>query len=197
MFIDSDILVTWGAVAKKFKKGEFVIHEGDHARFYFQILEGTIKMFNTNLEGREFTQSEFKAGNSFGEPPLFIDEEYPSSAVACEDSIILKLTKEKFIEVLDEYPLFQKKLITLFAKRIYSKSTTLREIINNNPDTKILAFLDAYKKKIQKESEKIEIPYTRQDIANYTGLRVETVIRTLAKMKVKKVVQIENRKLIY
>jgi CRP-like cAMP-binding protein len=197
MFIDSDILVTWGAVAKKFKKGDSVFYEGDHARFYYQILEGTIKMFNTNIDGREFTQAEFKTGSSFGEPPLFINEVYPSSAIACEDSIILKLTKEKFLDVLDEYPVFQKKLITLFAKRIYNKSTTLREIINNTPDTKILAFLDAYKKKIQKESEKIEIPYTRQDIANYTGLRVETVIRTLSKLKTKKVVQIEKRKLIY
>jgi hypothetical protein len=61
MQIDPDILITWGAIAKKIKKGEFIFHEGDYARFYFQILEGTIKMFNTNLDGKEFTQSEFKA----------------------------------------------------------------------------------------------------------------------------------------
>lgn len=197
MQIDTDILITWGAVAKKFKKGEYIFHEGDHARFYYQILNGTIKMFNANIDGKEFTQSEFKTGQSFGEPPLFIDETYPSSAIACHDSVLLKLSKEKFLEILDEYPMFQKQLITLFAKRIYSKSTTLREIINNTPETRIIAFLNDYKKKSQKENEKSEIPYTRQEIANYTGLRVETVIRALAKMKTKKMVQIVERKLIY
>jgi CRP/FNR family transcriptional regulator len=154
-------------------------------------------MFNENIDGKEFTQSEFKAGHSFGEPPLFIDEIYPTSAVACEDTIILKLAKEKFLEVLDEYPVFQKKMITLLSKRLYSKSTTLREIVNNSPETRIIGFLNDYKKKTGKEDDKIEIPYTRQEIANYTGLRVETVIRTLAKMKTRKIVQIVERKLIY
>lgn len=197
MQIDTDILITWGAVAKKFKKGEYIFHEGDYARFYYQILNGTIKMFNTNLDGKEFTQSEFKAGHSFGEPLLFIDERYPTSAVACQDSVIIKLPKEKFIEILDEYPIFQKQMITLFAKRIYNKSITAREIINNTPETRIMGFLNDYKKKNKIENEKSEIPYTRQEIANYTGLRVETVIRTLAKMKTKKMVQIVERKLIY
>lgn len=197
MQIDADLLITWGAVAKKFKKGDFIFREGDLPRFYYQILEGTVKMYNTNLDGKEFTQSEFKTGHSFGEPPLFIDETYPSTAVACQDSIILKLAKEKFLEILDEYPVFQKQMIILFAKRIYSKATTAREIINNTPETRIMGFLNNYKKKSNWENEKVEIPYTRQEIANYTGLRVETVIRTLAKMKTKKVVQIVNRKLIY
>lgn len=197
MQIDADLLITWGAVAKKFKKGDFIFREGDLPRFYYQILEGAVKMYNTNLDGKEFTQSEFKTGHSFGEPPLFIDEIYPSTAVACQDSIILKLTKEKFLEILDEYPVFQKQMIILFAKRIYSKATTAREIINNTPETRIMGFLNNYKKKSNRESEKVEIPYTRQEIANYTGLRVETVIRTLAKMKTKKIVQIVERKLIY
>ncbi|MBK7665960.1 MAG: Crp/Fnr family transcriptional regulator [Sphingobacteriaceae bacterium] len=197
MQINADLLITWGAVARKFKKGEFIFHEGDHPRFYYQILEGTVKMFNTNLEGKEFTQMEFKSGHSFGEPPLFIDESYPSTAVVCTDSIILKLSKEKFLEILDQYPAFQKQLITLFAKRIYSKSITAREIINNTPETRIMGFLNDFKKKSSRENEKIEIPYTRQEIANYTGLRVETVIRTLTKMKTKKIVQIVDRKLIY
>jgi hypothetical protein len=31
MQIDADILITWGAVAKKFKKGDFIFHEGDQS----------------------------------------------------------------------------------------------------------------------------------------------------------------------
>ena len=60
-----------------------------------------------------------------------------------------------------------------------------------------MSFLNDFKKKSQKENEKMEIPYTRQEIANFTGLRVETVIRYLTKMKVGKIVEINNRKLIY
>lgn len=197
MQIDANILITWGAIAKKFQKGEVIFEEGDLPRFYYQILEGNVKVFNTNLEGKEFIQSEFKSGHSFGEPPLFIDENYPSTAMAIKNSIILKLSKEKFLEILDEYPVFEKQMLYLFARRLYSKATTAREIINNTPEKRILGFLNDYKKKNNKQNEEIIIPYTRQEIANYTGLRVETVIRTLAKMNTKKIIKIVERKLIY
>jgi CRP/FNR family transcriptional regulator len=197
MQIDTDLLIKWGAVAKKFKKGDYIFHENEVPKFYYQILEGTVKVFITNVDGREFTQSEFKAGSSFGEPVLFINENYPSSAVACQDSIVFKLSKKKFLEILDQNSDFQKRMITLLSKRIYDKAITTREIINNTPETRIISFLNSYKKKNNRENEEIEIPYTRQEIANYTGLRVETVIRTLAKMKTQKTVQIVERKLIY
>lgn len=197
MFIENDILITWGAIAKKYKKGEFIFYEGECSHFFYQLIAGKVKMYNTNYDGREFTQAEFVAGESFGEPPIFIDEPYPSTAVAIEDSVVLKIKKEKFIELLDEYPTLQKKIITLFANRIFSKAITAREIINNTPETRILSFLNSYKKKNGCEKHEIEIPYTRQEIANFTGLRVETIIRTLNKMKQNNKVKIINRKLIF
>lgn len=197
MFINTDILITWGGIAKKYKRGEYIFHEGEEARFYYQIINGSIKMFNTYIDGKEFAQAEFQKGSSFGEPPLFINEVYPSSAIATNDSVIIKLTKEHFFKMLEEYPNLHMKIITLFAKRIFNKATTAREIINNTPEMRIIAFLNSYKKSLNKENEKIIIPYKRQDIANFIGLRVETVIRTLAKMKTNKTVDIVNRKLIY
>lgn len=197
MFIDTDILIAWGGISKKFKKGEFIFHENEHPRNYYQILSGTVKLFNTNFDGREFTQSEFTNGESFGEPPLFIDEFYPSSAMATKESVIIKISKEKFLEIMDEYPMLQKKMIQLLSRRIYNKTITAREIINNTPETRIIAFLTAYKKKNKCKDSEIEIPYTRKEIANFTGLRVETIIRTLGRMQERNMVKIINRKLIY
>ncbi len=197
MFIDTDILIAWGGISKRYKKGEYIFHEDEVPRCFYQIIDGTVKLYNTNFDGKEYTQAEFKKGNSFGEPPLFIDELYPSTAVTTEESVIIRLSKERFLEILDEYPEIQKKLICTLARRIYNKSITAREIINNSPELRILAFLNEYKKKNLLENEKIEIPYTRQEIANFTGLRVETVIRTLSKMKALKTVDIVDRKLIY
>ncbi|MGZ6489295.1 MAG: Crp/Fnr family transcriptional regulator [Bacteroidia bacterium] len=197
MFIDPDILTTWGGIARKYKKGELIFREGETPRFFYQLISGQVKLFNTNADGKEFTQGEFISGHSFGEPPLFINEPYPSTAITLEDSVIIKLNKEKLEEILEEYPALQKKLIHLFAKRIFYKSIAAREIINNTPENRILAFLNTYKKKTKATGTEAEIPYTRQEIANFTGLRVETVIRALSKMKQKNIVKIVNRKLFY
>lgn len=197
MQIDLDLLYSWGAVAKKYKKNEMVFDEDEVAYFYYQILDGGVRMYNSNEEGKEFTQGLFSNGDGFGEPPLFINETYPSKAITIQDSTILKLSKDKFLKILDEYPTIQKEFLILFAKKIHSKSRTSKEIINQKPEFRIIAFLNSYKKKSGNSSEKILIPYTRQEVANHTGLRVETVIRVFTKMKENNKVEIINHKIYY
>ena len=197
MQIDIDLLYSWGAVAKKYKKNEIVFEENESAHFYFQIIEGSVKMYNSNEEGKEFTQGLFCCGDGFGEPPLFIDETYPANAITIQDSTILKLSKEKFLKILDEYPPIQKDFLLLFAQKIHSKSRTSKDIINQKPEFRIIAFLNSFKKKSGKSGEKILIPYTRQEIANYTGLRVETVIRVFTQMNKDNKVTIINHKIYY
>jgi len=197
MQIDIDLLFSWGAVAKKYKKNEVVFNEDEVAHFYYQIIDGSVRMFNSNDEGKEFTQGFFCKGESFGEPPLFIDQLYPSKAVCLQDCTIMKLSKDKFLKILDEYPLIQKSFLVLLANKIHSKSNTSKEIINQKPEFRILAFLNTHKRKSECNDQKVLIPYTRQEIANFTGLRVETVIRVFSKMNDCNKVDIINHKIFY
>jgi CRP/FNR family transcriptional regulator len=195
MPIDLDLLYTWGAIAKDYKKNDIVFSENEVAHFYFQIIEGCVKMYNSNDAGKEFTQGYFCNGQSFGEPPLFIDEKYPATAVAFQDCKIIKLSKEKFLKILEEYPSIQKDFLILMAKRIHSKANTSKDIINQKPEFRIVAFLNANKK--GSGAIKELVPFTRQEIANFTGLRVETVIRAFAKMKTENKIDIINHKIYF
>jgi CRP-like cAMP-binding protein len=197
MQIDLDLLYSWGAVAKKYKKNEIIFDEDEVANFYYQILDGSVRLFNSNDEGKEFTQGIFCKGDGFGEPPLFINETYPSKAITILDSTIVKLSKDKFLKILDEYPSIQKYFLVLLAQKIHSKARTSKEIINQKPEYRIIAFLNSFKKKSGNSNIKILIPYTRQEIANYTGLRVETVIRVFAQMNKNSKVEITNHKIYY
>lgn len=195
MQLDLDLLYTWGAIAKEYSKGELIFEEDGLANFYYQIVAGCVKMFNTNDKGKEFTQGYFFSGQSFGEPPLFIEERYPSTAIAYQDTKIIKLSRDKFLRILDEYPSIQKQFLNLMARRIHSKAKTSKDIINQSPDFRILAFLNTNKKKPPHEKELV--PFTRQEIANFTGLRVETVIRALSKMNAENKIEIKNHKIYY
>lgn len=195
MSIDLDLLFTWGALAKEYKKNEVILQEGETAHFYFQVIDGCVRMFNANDDGKEFTQGYFYNGQSFGEPPLFIDEKYPSTAMAFQDCTIIKLSKDKFLKILDEYPSIQKKFLILMARRIHSKSKTSKDIINQKPEFRILAFLNSNKK--SGDAAKELVPFTRQEIANFTGLRVETVIRALSKMKAENKIDIIHHKIYF
>lgn len=188
-----DLLMSFGAVCNEYEKGKVLFHEGDEAAFYYQLVYGSVKMYNTNDDGKEFTQGYFSNGQSFGEPPLFINDKYPASAMIFQKSEIIKLSKDKFLKILDEFPDIQKEFLNLMARRIHTKATSSKDIINQKAEHRVQLFLDSYKKSTEKE----HIDLTRQEIANFTGLRVETVIRALGKMKKNNIVEIKSQKIYY
>lgn len=197
MQIDTNILIAWGGVAKKYKKNESVFSEDEHANFYYQILEGQVKLINRYNDGREFIQGIFYDGCSFGEPPLFVDVTYPSSAIAQKDSVIIKLSRVSFFKMLEDYPKIKSDLLRALSERLHNKSITARELNHNSPEERILSFLNFNKGKGTVTKGKVLVDHTRQEIADFTGLRVETVIRTLKKMETGKQVEIINHKLYF
>lgn len=195
MHIEAELLFTWGAVARRVKKGEALFREGEAPRFYHQVLEGRVKMYNINDEGKIFFQGMFGPGESFGEPPLLIQQPYPAMAEAVEHSVVLRLSKEVFIRLLNEYPDLKDGLLRLLACRLYGKANALRNIVSNPPEARILDFFSFYKRQKNIARCKTRLEFTRQDIANFTGLRVETVIRKLSKLHREGHVEIRDRKI--
>ena len=178
--IDENLLIEYGAVEVSFEKGEHLFHEKQKATHYFQLKSGKIKMFNLNADGKIFTQGLFEAGGSFGEPPLFTDSNYPACTVAEENSSLYKLSKAKFFKLLKENPEIHFELTRMLATRLLYKSMQLKEISSFKPEHRILSLIDYMKKEEGiPPDQKFEVSFTRQHIADLTGLRVETVIRSV------------------
>ncbi|WP_460687113.1 Crp/Fnr family transcriptional regulator [Niabella aquatica] len=196
MQIDYDILVTYGGIARKFEKGTFIFHEDTMPYYYYQVLSGEVRLFSTNTEGKELNQGIFKPGQCFGEPPLLLGKAYPCTAQAMADSVIIKVRKEHFLDILHDYPELVNRMMYTFAERIYNKSSSVQIWVQHTPEEKIMQFLKTNKQH-KNNGQKELVCYTRQQIADFTGLRVETVIRTLMRMKNKGAVKIEDHKLYF
>ena len=197
MPIDANILITYGTAVNRYKKNTIIFQQDDLAKFYYQILEGQVKTFNLNSNFKEYVQGIFNDGDSFGEPALLIQEPYASNAVTTRDSVILKLSRTIFLQILEENPEIQKSMLCTFAQKLYDKAVSARMLNNQAPEERILDFLGYFKKKSTSTEDKILIPYTRQELANLTGLRIETVIRTFRKLSETNKVDIINHKVYY
>ena len=196
MLINCDILIAYGGCAKKYEKDAIIFREGTAPRFLYQIVEGEVKLYSTNNEGKDLIQGLFKVGDSFGEPPLLLDKVYPSTAQTTTPGVIIKITREKLMNILDDYPEINRKILYTFAERIYDKATAAQIWLSHTPEEKIIGFLDKVKEEYG-TTAKLLIPFTRQQIADFTGLRVETVIRTLIRMSEQDKVSIMDHKLYY
>lgn len=194
MPIAYDMLIAYGGYARKLNKGDIIFREGDIPHFYFQLLEGEVKLFSTNTDGKELIQGVFKDGDSFGEPPLLIGKAYPSTAQTNSSCIIMKITKERLMNILKDYPELNRTFMLSFAERIYNKATAVQVWIKQTPEDKISCFFNKLKMESGYISSPFPIPYTRQQIADFTGLRVETVIRTLIRMSKENKIKITDHK---
>lgn len=193
--IDVDLLLCWGAIHKKVARGQVIFHEDDDPLFYYQVESGKVKMVNGNDEGKEFIQGFFSAGESFGEPPLFDGSTYPASAVADEDSVLLRLNKDAFLQLLKEHADIHFRFTKLLATRLRFKSIVSKEISCFGPEHRILTLIQHYKENSTLiNTGRYRVDLTRQEIADMTGLRVETVIRALRHLHDKGDVLIERGK---
>ena len=191
-----DLLEKYGALKKSFDKNEIIFEDGHLPTHYYQIISGEVKMSNYNDDGREFIQGIFYKGQSFGEPPLFLNQNYPANAIAVEDAEILLLLKNSFMKLLEENATVSIKIIENLAQRLYYKSVMAAEMSTQEPEHRILKLMDhgiAYFN-FKKEENGYLINFTRQQIGDLTGLRVETVIRTIKALEKKGVLKIINRK---
>lgn len=196
MQIDYNILIAYGGIARKFNKGAIIFLEGSMPGFFYQILEGEVKVFSSNHDGKDLIQGIFRTGESFGEPPLFLGKMYPSTAQAETKCVIIRIARDRFLNILEDYPDMSVRLLYKFAERIYRKASSAQIWVNHTPEDKILSFLSKTKKDPRDRSRAL-VPFTRQQIAGFTGLRVETVIRTLIRMSGEGKVSIVDHKLYF
>ncbi|MCU0418340.1 MAG: Crp/Fnr family transcriptional regulator [Cyclobacteriaceae bacterium] len=184
----------YGAQIACFRKTESLFREGDKPAFFFQLQSGMVKMVTGSEAGREFIQGVFGVGDSFGEPPLFCGGTYPATAYALTDGEVMKIPKESFFDLLRNHFDIHIKFDQVLCQRLGYKSMMLSEISSHDPEHRLSMLLNHLKRMLPLANGKVEIPYTRQVLADMTGLRVETVIRYIKKMEAAGRLQIVNGK---
>jgi len=196
MMIPKELLLEKKAYFFEAQKDDYIFSEDEPASFYFQVISGTVKMSSYSENGQEFIQGIFKSGQSFGEPAIFGDFPYPNNAIATENSEIARLPKDVFYELLQEHFEIHQKFTSLFSNRLRYKAILLKEISSYCPDHVIMTLLKYLRDNSDiKDKAQFYIPFTRQQIADMTGLRVETVIRTVKKLQKEGKLEIKQHKI--
>ncbi|MDQ1856062.1 Crp/Fnr family transcriptional regulator [Chryseobacterium sp. WLY505] len=198
MIISEDLLFSHEATLENYEAGDAVFQEGTAAKYYFQIRQGTVKL-NTFLEdGKEFVHGFPFDGHCIGESYLFTDHHYAINAIAVTHCEIIKISKNKILEILLEKTELMLEINKYMADRMHFRFMISSFLAISDPIVKLMKLFDHIKKYFGfEEPYSFLVPYTRQQIATLTGLRVETVIRYVKKMEEQKMVKIESTKIYY
>ncbi|WP_231729784.1 Crp/Fnr family transcriptional regulator [Pedobacter sp. Leaf176] len=182
-----------GFKIKEFSKGSVIYEPGMKPRFVYFIKKGEVRMVTVNEEGKEFIQGIFKAGQYFGEPALLADRPYLAYTIINKHAEIIPVSKIDFLNLLKEDADFSMNLIMVLSNRLFYKSMMLEELASEKAQHRLETILNYLFSDIE-PGESLKI--TRQELADMTGLRVETVIRGVKLLAEKGFLSLKRGKII-
>lgn len=195
--IPDEVFEQFGGRQLRLAKGDTLFDQGMTANNFYQVRTGRVKMVSTNEQGREFVQGLFTDGQSFGEPPFFNDVPYPAGAIAVVDSVMWVCPREKFLALLAAHPDVHLRLTKVLSGRLVYKSMMLAEIAVEEAEHRLATLIEYFRAEAHDTSGPYRVPFTRQQLADMTGLRVETVVRTVKSMEHAGVLTIEDGKIVW
>lgn len=188
-------LPTFG-VEKTFAPEEILFMEGSPPRFLPIIISGRVKVVKFLDEGKEAIINIFTDGDVFVIPPLVDDLPYPATAIAMQPTRVVKIERQRFLELLQTNPDFSFAVVSELSKLLREKNKVIREFATNSPRHRILVTLERIVEKSGGQSEPVVITLRRREIAEMAGLTTETTIRVIRKLAAEGVLKIERAKII-
>jgi CRP/FNR family transcriptional regulator len=163
-------------------KGEFVFMEGEECDALFIVEQGAIRIFKSLESGRELTMDIFYQGEAVGEVALIDETPFPASAVALEDSKILKLRRQDYQELLRRFPDAATSIIRDLSLRIRALNRRVQELGSGEVEQRLaLVALTIAERSHPDEKDILICDLSRQELASLVGARIETVIRTISR----------------
>ena len=184
---------------KEYAKGDVVFTEGNVANTLFFINEGKIKLYKYTKDGKEQILHVLSEGDFFGELELIKPSKYGFNSKAIIDSKICTLTKDEMKEIMMKNPEIGIKVLETVGERLSKVESLVQNLATNDVDSRMAYLLTDLMEKYGENIEKnisIELPLSREEMANFIGVTRETISRKLKKFEDEKLIKILGTKII-
>jgi CRP/FNR family transcriptional regulator, anaerobic regulatory protein len=177
--------------------GRTFIEEGDPAESFFNVTAGTAKLFKLLPDGRRQITGFASMGTFLG---LAVSATYAFGAEALEPMRICRFSRPKLKELLDDFPAMEKRLLEVASNELVAAQEQMLLLGRKTARERMASFLVARAAAACagpgacafRSAEKVTLPMTRSDIADYLGLTIETVSRTLTRFKSEHLIDIPS-----
>lgn len=181
------------AMAREIPKGEIFIEEGEAASEFFNITSGTVKLYKLLPDGRQQVTGFASAGHFLG---LAVSQTYAFSAEAIETTQLCAFSRPKMRELIQDFPALEQRLLETACNELVAAQEQMLLLGRKTARERVASFLVA-RAAVQlpctrTSGDSIALPMTRGEIADYLGLTIETVSRTMSRFKAEKRIAIPS-----
>jgi len=161
-----------------FARNAGIYEEGDPAEYLYKVIEGTVCTSKLLADGRRQIGGFYLPGDVFGLEP---GEEHAYSAEAISDAKVLVIKRSALIALAGRDHDVARQLWTLTGRELRRVQDHILLLIKSAQE-RVAAFLLEMAERVS-SGDAVDLPMSRQDIADYLGLTIETVSRTLSQLE--------------
>lgn len=182
-----------------YDKGELIFREGGNPSGIFYIVEGKVKKYKVDKEGKEQIIYVANTGELLGYHALLSEDRYPDSSAALEQSKIAFIPKKDFMTVLEQSQTLSSRLLKSLSHEftVLANSLTLfaQKSVRERLALQLIVLREKYKLNFE-PGMPVEINMSRDDLASLVGTARENVVRVLSEFKESGWVETKGRKII-
>lgn len=181
---------------RKADKGETIFLEGDLALSFFIVGFGKVKVFKMSPDGKEQILMIAGPGDSFAEAALFSGGRFPASAQALENSELLVLNRDRFVELLADNPDLGLNLIARLSELLRKLTRLVEGLALSDVTTRLAHYLEGLIDVDTNETQPVvTLTEKKTTLASQLGTIPETLSRSFAKLVKEKAITVDGPKI--
>jgi CRP/FNR family transcriptional regulator len=184
---------------RDFARGEHLFRQGDPADTLFIVKSGRAKVTRHSADGKDVLLRVCSEGQMLGNVGVFDGNGYLASAQAVEPTATFCLSRSDCFGWIDRCPPLAYAVIADLSRRLRGATDLICSLAVDRAEQRIaraLLTLATNSGQFTNDGVMIEMPLTRQDVADMTGTTVETAIRTMSKFRQQGLIQSQRRRVV-
>lgn len=168
----------------KHAKDAVIASHGEQANTVWMVTSGWVSLQRNTPDGRNITVGLCAAGDLFGEAGMFAHANYPYTAqVIQEDTELLAIPAATLRQLSQQHAEFSNYLMQLLGERLTRVQLTLEQMSSLSAAQRLGCFLLRLCSQQEEVSGSITMPFDKQIIASYLGMKAETLSRSFAQLQ--------------
>jgi len=169
--------------ARKVEEGAYFFMQEDNAERLYVLVEGRVKLGLVSQDGQQIILNVLGPWHAFGAESAIPGAVYPVSAQAVLACTALGWEKAVLQRVMTKYPQITSNLMRHMSKQIVEAQDRIRELTLERVERRVARLLLRLARQVGKKTDDgvlIDLPISRQDMAEMSGTTLYSVSRILS-----------------
>jgi CRP/FNR family transcriptional regulator, dissimilatory nitrate respiration regulator len=184
------------ARAHHVRKGAVIYRRGERLNGLFAVAFGMVKLALRGHNGPEKVYRLVGPGETFGEPPVFLEHETPVEATALSDSMLVIIPAGPLLGLLERDPSFARSLVANLCLRVENLVLDVEAGSLHDARQRVASYLDSLVEANEAKSRAIvRLAATKTVIASRLGVTKETFSRLLHELAEQGLIAVAKREI--